>query len=182
LNLFKILKAIRCPLCFGQKESLLGENLRMLELEKQAAIQLVQHQLIKEKEKFVDQLKKFHEERRSFLDERERSLDRQREALLGKDGAEIKRKVLLPALQDKWQAEKAKLDADKSRILEKTPRVKVSLDSRRVEILMVINNIRKKPSNAPNHDLLVQNEGRLKELEEILMLIDQEDPTHGLAT
>lgn len=111
-------------------------------------------------------------EKEALLDKREAFLLAEKEKMVGQENLEIKRTILLPALQQKWEAEKKKIDAERVQLLQSTPKVWESLASRKEELEKIISTIKTKPSSSSNQMLLVENEGRLKQLIEIIAMID----------
>ena len=124
------------------------------------------------REHLIKEEKQLLAEKELLLSKQEALLISEKEKLSGSDSLDIKRSILLPALQGKWEAEKSKLDAERIVILQTTPKVWGSLESKRIELEKIISGIKGKPSNSGNHALLLDNEGRLKQLLEIITLID----------
>jgi len=123
-------------------------------------------ELIKERESYL-------EERIALLEKREELLDKEKEAILGQGGAEIKRAVLLKAMQGKWEAEKKRIDAERVKIALRTEAVPFRLNKRIDELLIAMSNIKKKPSTMSNHDILIKNQGAYEEINHMLKLIDE---------
>lgn len=114
------------------------------------------------------------EEREKLLNKIKKDIEADKESMLGKDNLEIKRSILLPAMQKKWEAEAASIDADRANILLNTPKIYISLASKKLECENQIKIIKGKPSSMGNQTLLVQWEARLHQLTEIIEMIDKE--------
>ncbi len=134
-----------------------------------------------EKESLLQSREKILEEHRKFLVDmelsiaiREKALDKEKERIVEPEGAEIKRRIMLPALQGKWEAEAKKIDADRVKILTEVPSVLWSLSARKKEIEAYISSVKQKPKSSGNHDLLLDATGRLSELERVIDIIDKE--------
>lgn len=124
--------------------------------------------------KVIDALKKDLDERASVLTGLQANFEFEKESFLGKDGSDLKRKILLPIMQAKWDAEAKKLDAERSAILSSMPKINISLSGRKFELQARIEGIKKKPANSGNNILLVQCESALDELNGIINMIDKE--------
>lgn len=122
----------------------------------------------------IEGTKEWLVEKEQLLKKKEELFDKEREMILGKEGAEVRRDILLPSLKKKWEAEKEKIDAERVMIIKRTPRVQQSLEARKTELQKIITTIKNKPGSTANHDLLKENEGRLDELNSIINIIDKE--------
>ena len=130
--------------------------------------------ILDKREMTLNMLREALEEREAVLQKLQNDIEAQKESLVGQEGIEIKRKILLPIMKQKWEAEARRLDAERELILMDVPGIKISLETKRIELQMQINDIKKKPSTMFNSTLLTQCESRLFQLEEIISLIDRE--------
>lgn len=129
--------------------------------------------LFQKKDAHILDTKKFLVEREMALDIREKSIADEKERLLDSDSIEIKRKILLPSLQEKWKAEAAKLDYERTKILQETPQVRDSLQLRIGELEQAVSIIKTKPKSTGNSDLLISTTSRLDELKKVVERIDK---------
>ena len=120
-------------------------------------------------------------EKEAFLAKVQKDLDAQKEFMLGQDNTEMKKAILLPAMKKKWEAEAQKIDAERVAILQSAPTVKASMESRRKELENRIAYLQKKPDNAANQRHMLEAEFRLKELDEVIAIVDQERRTNEKA-
>jgi len=149
MRIWELLKAWRCPTC-----------MRMVGFKSRKTLEL-----IAEKKAYID-------EKYELVRKMCELLDREKEAILGKDGSEVKRDVLLRSMQMKWEAEKKLIDSKRYDILSKVKDVKISMDARVKELMGIISSIKGKPKTTSNHDLLLRNQGAL---DEIMSLIEKVD-------
>jgi hypothetical protein len=153
-----------------------------------AALIESKRRMVREREEYLDTRFSYMESRqktlnllRAELSEREavlksirESIEAEKEAFLGKDGIELKRKILLPAMQAKWEAESKKLDAERNVILNSMPAMRGFLSQRKKEIETQIAEAKGKPANSGNSMLIVQGEAALSEILWIEKKIDEE--------
>lgn len=114
------------------------------------------------------------ETRASFLDRMQRDIDHEKESMLGKDNLEIKKNILLPVMKQKWEAEAKLLDSQRSEILLRVPQIYVSIQSRLMEYSNHVALIKGKPASMGNQNLLIEYQSRLKEVTELIEIIDKE--------
>lgn len=179
----------RCPLCLKRNEELVARLIdresiikaKELQLKLQQEVIDQYHVFIKEKELlfskqefFVSDQKRFIAEREMALDIREKNLMSEKEKMMDTDAIEIKRKILLPVLQEKWKAEAAKIDLERIKILQETPRIRGSLAARIAELEKIIDTIKGKPRNTSNNDLLVDAIARHDEIKRLIETLDKE--------
>lgn len=120
-------------------------------------------------------------EKEAILAKIQADINSQKEFMLGNDNQEVKKAIILPAMKRKWEAEAAKVDADRVAILQSTPQVQASIESRKKELESRIQYLKQKPKNGPNDNHLHECESRLKELNEIIAIIDQIRRVHETA-
>lgn len=188
MNLFHFLTIKRCKRCLHEIESFsrISEQekanmIKAADLRERESNLLQEKELIREKENLfvkreqnIEDGKIYIAERELYLKKREDNLWAEKEKMVGTDNLETKRQIILPSLQQKWEAEKMKIDAERIAILNTTPKVWQSLESRKKEIENIIQTIKSKPLSTPNQAILSENTGRMKELTEIISLIDKE--------
>lgn len=142
------------------------------DIDKERAILEDRERIFNQRENLLQDGKDYIAEKELLLSKREASFWAEKERMLGQDGAGLKRDVILPSLQQKWEAEKMKIDAERIQILKSTPKVFESLESRKIELEKIISTIKGKPASSSNQILLAENEGRLKQLLDVIVLID----------
>lgn len=145
----------RCPLCLHKFFSV---------RDKQRAL------LIAKKEQHI-------KEQQSLLDMKEKQVEKEREFLLDNKDIQKKRDIILPAMERKWQAEKAKVDQEADAILKTVKFKETFLSVRKTELEGQLTQVRKRPPSQPNHDLMVEAQSRLDEINLILRKIDETRPT-----
>lgn len=193
MSLLSFLRVKRCKYCLREIASLARqweqinkmdseietlEKLRVSLIEQGRALDVERNviqdreRILVQRESLIEDGKSFMAEKEVLLSKREATLWAEKERMLGQDGSGLKRDVLLPSLQKKWEAEKMKIDAERVEILQSTPRVFESLESKKIELEKIIAGIKGKPASSSNQILLAESEGRMKQLIDILALID----------
>jgi len=128
------------------------------------------------RQKHLDQYMEHLLEKESILDKISKDIEEQKEFMLGKDNLQIKQQILLPAMKKKWEAEAAKIDAQRCVIIRATPGLKYSLRSRKLELESIVADIRGKERNMFNDEILSKTNGKIEMIDEFIDVIDK----HGV--
>jgi len=123
---------------------------------------------------FCDARAEFTNARLAEIELREKELEAEKEKLLTNDSLELKRKILMPKMQAKWEAEAKRLDLERARVLETSPAIYKSLAKRIEELERLVAHIQSKEKNCTNNDYLITTQARLDELQKLVAIIDKE--------